>query len=228
VRNRGVLLLALAIAAVLAAGSIFALLNAGDDSGPKVDALPTTSPAATETPSPTASPTPTETATSSPEPTATATAAPTTTRTSTSKPTTSGTTYAYPRPTRRYEGLQMSVDATNEGDGDADPLDYTVTVHATDGDGTIYFNGLSWGDGTSQPAQANPQRCKSYPPLTSPAGPYDPQNDSKTYVFHHHYPALNKAYTITVKVASVNVDCRPHGPAREDQHLSVTVHPTAV
>ena len=229
VRNRGVLLLALVIAAVLAAGAGYAFSNAGDDSSPSIGALPTTSPTPTESATATPTATPSETATPAPTETASPAATPTATRTTTSHPTTASQTYAYPRPpSQGYEGLQMSMTASNEGDNDADPLDYTVTVTASDKDGTIYFNGLSWGDGTSQPAQADPQHCKSWPPLTSPPGPYQPHPDSKKWVFHHRYPALDKGYVITAKVASVNADCHPHGPRREDKSLSVTVHPTAV
>ena len=226
VRNRGVLLLALVIAAVLAAGAAFALVNAGDDSGPRLT-LPTLSPTPTDTASATPSATPTATAT----PSATATASPTATSkpTATAKPSATSTsgshTYAYPKPTHTYAGLELTIHSpsNNEPPGS----DFVLTAKATDGDGTIFFNGMSWGDGSTEPAQANPQHCKSYPqPPTSPQGSYQPQSDSKTFTFHHRYLVGGRDYVITVKVASVNVDCRPNGPKRQDTLLRVRIHVT--
>lgn len=99
---------------------------------------------------------------------------------------------------------------------------YTVVGKATDGDGTIYFTGMTWGDGASEPRQSSPRKCKSYPPLTSPPGPYQPDPDSKTYTFNHRYLAPGD-YKITFRVASLNADCRPNGPKDETRVLSVTV-----
>lgn len=220
VRNRGVLLLALAIAAVLAAGSAVALIQAGDD--PKVGALPTASPTASQTPTQSPTPSPSATESATPEPTASQapSATPRATRSATARPTSGGsTTYSYPKPSTTYPGLQLTITATSQDD---DPTEYTLVAQASDGDGRIYFNGLSWGDGTTQPAAANPQRCKNYPPLTSPPGAYQPENDSKQYTFTHRYAP--GSYVITVQVASVNGDCRPNGPKREDRLLRVRIN----
>jgi hypothetical protein len=224
VRNRGVLLLALLIAAVLAAGSAFALINAGDDSGPKVDALPTASPTPTATETPSATPTATPTESATPEPTATATTSPTAkpTASATSKPTSSGT-YSYPKPSHSYQGLELTLSSPDNNQPAGE--DFVLTVKSSDGDGKIFFNGLSWGDGQSEPAAANPQHCKSYPqPPTSPQGAYQPQPDSKTFTFHHKYLVGGRDYVIAVKVASVNGDCRPNGPKREDTKLYLRIH----
>lgn len=228
VRNRFVLPLALVIAAVLAAGSAYALINAGDDSGLKIGALPTASPTSSSTPTATASPTESPTASPTETPTAGPTAGPTAaprataspTRTRTSAPSSGSRTYSYPKPSQTYAGLELTITASSQ---DSDPTYYTLTAKSSDGDGTIFFNGLSWGDGTTQSAAANPQRCKSYPTLHSAPGSYQPQRDAKTFTFHHRY-APGSSYVITVKVASVNVDCRPNGPKREDQLLRVRVH----
>jgi hypothetical protein len=232
VRNRGVLLLALLIAAVLAAGSGYALYNAGDDSSPAVGALPTTSATPSATPSETPSETPSATPTETASPTPAVTASPTSTRSSSPRATSGSHTYAYPKPSRTYDGLQVTL-TSNPQHGTVGQ-NFRVTIEATDGDGKLFFNGLSWGDGATVPSQGNPQRCKSYPPLTSPPGAYQPQPDARTgstaYRFDHKYlapPAQADHYDITVHIASVNADCRPNGPKREDRTLTVRVYVTA-
>jgi hypothetical protein len=233
VRNRGVLLLALLIAAVLAAGSVYAFVNAGDGSGPTIDALPSPSATASEspTPSPTPSVTPSETSTPTPTPTATQGSSPratpkaTSSATRTSSPrSSSSTTYAYPKPSRDYDRLQLTITANPEHGTVGET--FRVVGTATDGDGRIYFTGMSWGDGSSEPAGSNPQHCKSWPPLTSRPGPYQPRPDKKRYAFDHQYLTPGD-YTITFHVRSVNEDCRPNGPKREDRVLSVVVHVAA-
>jgi hypothetical protein len=223
-RSRVFLLLALAIAAVLAAGSAVALIRAGDGE-PVV--LPTSIPSSSATPSATPTGTPTPTADPSAGPTATSgsTATPTSTA-GTSGGTSGGSTggsgtYAYPKPPKGgYEGLRLKV-TVDPGSGPVG-TEFKLTAVGNDGDGTIYFNGLTWGDGTSEPAQSNPQRCKSYPPLKSPPGAYEPDPDSKTYRFSHRYLAPGR-YTITVRVASVNETCKPNGPATQYQTVQVPI-----
>lgn len=226
-RSRVFLILALAIAALLAAGTAAALIQSGD-AEPVV--LPTAAPISTATPTPTPSPTatPSSTATPSatPSPTSTATGGSTTGGSSGSGggTTTGGSsthTYAYPKPPKGgYDGLRLKV-TVDPGSGPLGTV-FKVTATGTDGDGTIYFNGLSWGDGTGEPAQKSPQRCKSYPPPTSPPGAYQPDPDKKDYSFSHRYLAPGK-YTITVKIASVNETCKPNGPATQYQTVQVPI-----
>ena len=228
-RTRGFLLLALVLSAALTAGAAFALVNAGDDSPGLTATAPTATPTTeptTEPPS-TAAPFPTFTATSAPVPTTTApTAAPTATETAapTSRPTSGPTsaparTYPYPRPTQRYD--ELSMDLTYPDQPLAPNSDVGISATGTDGDGDVYFNGLTWGDGTGVAAQPAPHHCPSYPPLTSPHR-YQPEPSKRTYVFHHRYAVPGK-YTLVVHVASNNGDCKPHGPAAEYQSLEGTI-----
>lgn len=222
VRTRVFLLLALAIAAVLAAGSAFALINADDEPALTLPtAAPTTSLSPLATPSPTASPTPSAT------PTATPTSSPTPTATRTATPTSSPTavkTYAYPSPSHRYDSLRMSG-TLSQGLATVG-TNIELTVNATDGDGTIYLTQLSWGDGTSDPAQPSPRHCKSWPTLHSPPGAYRPEPDTFKAVAHHRWVTPGD-YTVTVTVTSVNADCKPHGPATERATVQIPIRITA-
>ena len=210
--------LAVLASSALVAVATVAYVNAGDESPSKaVDVpvapgvVPTPTPVATfspsETPSASASATATAAPTASPSATASASAS-----ASPSKTASSGT-YAYPKPTRTYDGLRLSA-TMNPGDGYTTTR-FSMSVTASDGDGTVYLQSIDWGDGTKT-SEANPQACKSYPPLTSPPGAYQPQADSYKRSFPHTYRNAGN-YTVTVTVASVNKDCRPNGPAREDR-----------
>lgn len=226
--RRSVLLVTLLVAALLAGLSGYALTNAGDEGSPQLT-LPTAGP------SPTLSSTPKATPSTTPSPTATASPAPTETSTSTHRPTATphstrtssggSGTYAYPKPSRRYDGLRLTGQFTGKNVTVGDP--YKVSAVATDGDGTIYFTGLDWGDGSKVPGQASPQHCKSYPPLHSPPGPYQPQPDKKNFGPFNHTYVTPGTYTIIVKVASVNADCRPNGPKPEATSVALKVTVTA-
>lgn len=222
---------AFVVAAGLVGGATVAFVNAGDEDDTKAR-----SPLAGATPSPSASPTPEATVEPTPEPTpsptATASATPAATASASPSATTSAsprasassspatTTYAYPKPTRSYDGLRAKA-TLDPGSGNTGTT-FELTASGTDGDGEIYLATLNWGDGTSS-AEASPQRCKTYPPLTSPPGAYQPSPDSATFVRRHTY-AKPGTYTLTVQLESVNKDCKPNGPAKERSSLpSITV-----
>lgn len=220
--------LAVLAASGLVAVATVAYVNAGDETPTKaVDVPVTPGVAPTLSPLPSDTPSPSETPSATAAPSASASATPTATASASPSPSSSssGTTYAYPRPTRSYEGLRLSA-TMNPGDGYTTTT-FSMSVTASDGDGTIYLQSIEWGDGTKT-TEPNPQACKSYPPLTSPPGAYDPQDDSYQKSFKHKYAAKGN-YVVTVTVASVNKDCRPHGPATEtrtarfDGSNSVTV-----
>lgn len=223
--------LAVLVSAGLVAGATVAYVNAGDeDPSRAVDvpvaagASPTAEPVPTEAPTEAPSATPSATTTASPTaaPTASAAASPSPSRTG------SSTTYPYPKPTRTYDGLRLSA-TMNPGDGYTTTR-FTMSVTASDGDGTIYLKSISWGDGTTT-TEPNPQSCKSYPPLTSPPGAYQPQADDYKRSFPHTYKAEGD-YKVVVTVASVNKDCRPNGPRTEERTAvfdganSVTISPS--
>ena len=211
--------LAVLVSAGLVAGATGLYLAAGEEEetkavSPQVTSgvAPSPTPLPTfSTPSPTAAPTssPTAAATATPSasPSATASASPGPSRTGGS------TTYAYPKPTRTYDGLRLSA-TMNPGDGFTTTT-FRLSVTASDGDGTIYLESIDWGDGT-RTTTPNPQACKSYPPLTSPPGAYSPQADSYDKAFTHRYTRTG-TFTVRVTVTSVNKDCRPNGPARESR-----------
>ncbi|MCU1587136.1 MAG: hypothetical protein JWN31_629 [Frankiales bacterium] len=235
--SRTALLVSLIIAALLAGVAGLALVNAGDNTGPTrglptAGPVPTPSPTPSTTPSPTPTPVPTATATPTATPTVTATpsaspaatAKPTATRTATPKPTTQQT-YAYPKPTRSYAPLQLTL-RSSRGAGQVGDT-FSVTAVATDGDGEIYMDGLDFGDGSKEPAQSSPKHCKSYPPLHSPPGPYQPSPDKKNFGPYNHTYLAPGDYTITMTVASVNATCKPNGPANESRTLHLVVHVTA-
>jgi hypothetical protein len=204
----------LVVSAGLAGGAAYALVQVTDDDTRSTAAATQPTPAAlTPTPTPTASPTPSPTP--APVVTVTPTASPgaVPTATPTPRPTGPVRTYAYPKPTTSYQGLSLSA-TIDPGNGDTTDV-FSVTVKATDGDGRTYFAGLDWGDGTTVAADPSPRRCASYPPLTSPPGPYRPQPDARTFGPYRHRFTRGGTYTVTVRVSSVNADCRPNGPQAE-------------
>jgi hypothetical protein len=236
--SKSFLLIALIVAALLAGLSGYALSNAGDDSGPTLSlptagptptlgrtasATPSVTPTASASATATAPATATPTATASPTPSATksATPKPTPTKSATPKPSPTTKTYAYPKPTKTYAGLRLTGTFTGKTATVGDV--YRVSAVATDGDGTIYMNGLSWGDGASVGSQPSPKKCKSYPPLHSPPGAYQPDPDKKDFGPYEHTFTKAGTYTIRFYVASVNADCRPNGPSNESTFVEMKV-----
>ena len=208
--------LAVLVSAGLVAGATVAYVNAGDESPSKAVEVPVT-PGVAPTSAPLPSEAPSETPSASPTavaPTATPSATPSATASPSPSKSSGGTTaYAYPRPTRTYDGLRLSA-TMNPGDGYTTTR-FSMSVTASDGDGTIYLQSIDWGDGTKT-AEADPTACKTYPSPTSQPGPYEPQADSYQKAFPHTYAKAGD-YVVVVTVASVNKDCRPHGPSREDR-----------
>lgn len=223
-------MIAVLVAAGLTGGAAYALLEATDDGnavGTAV-ALPTPSlsqaPVATPTPEVTPTPDATVAPTGAPSPTATPTATPSARATASPTPRTStaaAKTYPYPRPTDKRGGMYLSS-TIDPGNGTTETV-FGVSAKASDGDGTLYFAGLDWGDGTKVPSDPNPQKCKSYPSPTSPPPPYKAQPDTyertPANAFRHTY-AKPGNYTVVIRVSSVNADCRPYGPSAET--LTVT------
>jgi hypothetical protein len=216
---------AFVLAAGLAVGAGIVFANAGDDTTSRATS-PLVTPAPTSTASvPTPEPSVEVTATAEPTPTATATASASATATASASATPSatgspGTTYAYPKPSRQYDGLALRA-TLDPGNGTTDTV-FHLTIKGSDGDGTVRFTGLTYGDNTREPAQADPTRCKSYPPLTSPPGAYQPEPSARTYAFTHRYARPGR-YTLTMHLASVNADCKPHGPVAETRDAAFTV-----
>lgn len=230
VRNnpRGVAAVAVLLSAALAGGAAFALIDADDEgttaaTRPDVSVAPsvTPTPSATEQPSPT--PEPSSIPTAAPTATASATAepSPSVSASATASPRRTTSTFAYPKPSRSYDGLTLTV-TLNPGGGNTGTT-FELTAKGEDGDGEVYFDGLSWGDGASVASAGSPQQCKSYPPLTSPPGAYEPAPDTATFRYTHRYTAPGD-YLIKVQVSSVNKDCKPNGPAKETRNVQVTVH----
>lgn len=214
--------LAFLVAGGLVAGATVAFVNSGDEDTTKAaspiagaTASPTASATPDPTPEPTVAPTPTPSASAAPSPSTTASASPSAS-VSASASAGTGKTFAYPKPSRTYDGLRATA-TINPGGGNTGTT-FDLTVKGTDGDGEIYFAGLTWGDGSSVPAEASPQQCKTYPPLTSPPGAYQPSPDSASYTKSHRF-ARPGTYTVTVQIASVNKDCKPGGPASERSDL---------
>lgn len=203
--------MAVLVAAGLAGGAGYALNrvthNQSADALVAPPQLPTATPSLTASPtlSPTprpvvtrASPTPSPT----PSPTASPTPSPTPPR-----------TYAYPSSGRPYAGLTLSAKLAPRS-GNVRTAFAVRISGARDGDGTVWFDRVDWGDGTVTTGRGDPTRCRSWPPLTSPPGPYRPEPDAAAFgPFTHRYPV--GVYTVTVRVRSSNGDCKPHGPSAE-------------
>lgn len=174
-RGRVLVVSAFVLAAALCAGAAVALvLAASDDTSPRAlgspsptSAVPTATPtpaptttALTVSPTPSASPVVTASPTATPSRSASPTASPSPRRTATSRPS----------PTQSVaEGL--SAKAGTPGGYANEPLE--LTAHATDGDGTIYFQSLDWGDGSDlvegpdrgaacDPAAISPADCRDF------------------------------------------------------------------
>lgn len=213
---------ALVVAAGLAVGAGIVFANAGGDAKSAATS-PTMTP--TPTPTPTADvPTtaPTIDVTSTPKATPAASATPTASASPTASATASArtTTYPYPKPSRQYDGLTLRG-TLDPGSGTTDTT-FHVTLKGSDGDGKVRFAGLTYGDGTAEAAQADPTRCRSYPPLTAPPGPYRPEPSAQTYTFSHRYTRPGR-YTLTMHLTSNNADCKPNGPAKEARDAAFTV-----
>jgi hypothetical protein len=205
----------------LAGGAAYALDQATSKKpAPSALTEPSATPAPEQTPSPTPSPTPSATASPTPSPTPSATPSPT--RSATPQPTVTrspaATRYPYPRPTTTYQGLALSA-GVNPQTGSVGSV-FTLSGHATDGDGTIYVVGVDWeGNGVFTGGEADPTSCRSYPsPSTKPA-PYSPTPGNRTFTRKHTYSQAG-VYTVTVRVRSVNADCRPNGPKAEVQQVT--------
>lgn len=212
-RARALAGLAVVVAGGLAAGGGYALHAATkDDSTPAA----ATAPAATQSPAaaPTQEPTPTPTVTPTPALTPTATLTPSASPSAkpTVKPTATTRYYAYPAPTKKYDGLYFvaaKAVPSNDGSHGAE-----AEARAADGDGTIFVTSVDWGDGTSDGGEPNPPSCPAYPSPTAQPAPYRPHPDDRTFTRSHTY-ARPGQYTITIHIRSVNADCRPHGPKTE-------------
>lgn len=207
--------IAIVLSAGLCAGAALAFVNASNG-GPSTASVPLPTPTPTmtppQTPTPRPTPTPSATAKASASPSARPTASP---------PGTGVRTYAYPKPTRSYDSLRFRA-ASTSGSGTSATL-VTVTVAAKDGDGDITFGGLTWGDGTAEPAEAVADHCPSYPSPTAAPGPYQPKPSSRTFTRQHRYAATG-TYPARVSVRSGNTSCRPNGPGPEAQTVTFTVH----
>ncbi len=236
---RTVLAVAFVASAALLGGAATAFVTAGGDgstsaTNPVVTPGPTAltappllvepTPVISVAPSPTASPSASAAESASPaaSPTASASAKPRATATATATGT--PTRFPYPSPSQQYAGLVLSA-TLNPGSGTT-ATTFDLQMKATDGDGKIYFDGLVWGDGTSVRGQGSPQKCGTFPPLTSPAGAYEPSPDSETYRYQHRY-ARSGTYRITANVSSVNEDCKPNGPAKETRTVVFDVKVSA-
>jgi hypothetical protein len=234
-RARGLAIGAVVVSALLAGTAAYALDQATDDSAPTVLSSPepvvTESPTAEPTVDPTLAPIPTLTPLPTLSPTPTSTASPTHSASPTASQTAVVTAsptprriYPYPKPTTVYAGLALSAKLIPRGGSQ-----YAVSVvteddrnGATDGDGTIYLESLSWNDGPLVRG-VNPTSCRSYPPLTSPPGPYQPEPDSKRATYEHTYPSGPANYHIVLTIRSVNADCKPNGPKPETATLEFDV-----
>ena len=212
--------LAVVVAGGLVAGAAYALDEATGDSTPAALASPTTAPSAT--------PAATATPAGAPSPSTTPTAAPTPTRTATATATASATHsasaspvryYAYPAPTRTYNGLEFSAEV-NPQQGSVGQK-FTLVGYARDGDGTIFVTSVDWGDGTVDGGEPDPDSCPAYPSPTANPGPYQPAPDKRTFTRTHVYSAAG-TYKLVVTVRSINADCHPHGPRTETASATFT------
>jgi hypothetical protein len=126
--------------------------------------------------------------------------------------------YPYPKPTTTYAGLALNagVDPQTGSVGTV----FTLSARATDGDGSIYLVGIDWdGNGTFTDGEADPTRCKSFPSPSTKPGPYQPAPGDRSFTRRHKYTQAG-IYTVTIRVRSVNADCRPYGPKAEVQQIT--------
>jgi len=212
-RARALAGLAVVVAGGLAAGGGYALhATTRDDSTPVAAATQNPTAAPTGSPTPTPAPVPSVTPTPTPTPSPTPTPPPKATATPSARPTATTRYYAYPAPTKRYDGLYfVAAKAVPEGGGSRSA---EAEARAKDGDGTIFVTSVDWGDGTSDGGESNPPSCPAYPSPTAQPAPYRPHPDDRTFTRSHTY-AQQGTYTITIHIRSVNADCRPHGPKTE-------------
>lgn len=200
----------------LAGGAAYALDQAtGKEPTPTALTQPTATPTPEPTPSATPSPTPSPTASPTPSPTPSRTPSPTPKPTVTQSPV--ATRYPYPKPTTTYAGLSMDAAAKQSAYGQKS---VGLGITGDDGDGKIFLIVIDWGDGTTSGAQQDPTACKAYPSPTARPGPYRPQPDHFRLVTTHTYPEFG-LYNITVRLRSVNADCRPYGPKTENQTVTL-------
>jgi hypothetical protein len=202
--------LAVLVAAGLAAGAAYALIQAASDSTPTAQATPSVEPVVTPSESPTPVPT-----TVTPTATTSATATPTSTATVSTSPT--PRRYPYPSPTKGYRGLALTA-SMNTPRGTVGQT-FTLQGHATDGDGTVFVTSVDWGDGTVDGGEPSPSSCPAYPSPSANPGPYRPEPDSRSFARTHAY-ANPGDYKVVVTVRSVNADCHPHGPIPETLSLA--------
>jgi hypothetical protein len=210
--------LAVVVAGGLAAGAAYALDQSTGSSTPTALASPTLAPAPSATPpaspTPAAPPSPTTTPTAAPTPTRT----PTATRSASARPS-AVRYYAYPAPTKTYEGLAFSAEV-NPQSGSVGQT-FTFVGYAKDGDGTIFVTSIDWGDGTVDGGEASPNHCPAYPSPTTNPGPYQPAPDKRTFTRTHVYTAAG-TYKLVAKIRSINADCHPHGPKTETASVTFT------
>ncbi len=227
---RAVAVVGVLLSAGLVGGAAFAFVSTRNDEGttqarrPDVTVQPSASSSATSapsaTPTGTGAPSPSASASATPSATASATPAPRATTLATASPRATTGTFAYPKPTRSYDGLTLTV--TSNPGGGSTATTFTLTVKGEDGDGEVYFDGLTWGDGASVASAGSPQQCKSFPPLTSKPDAYEPAPDSSTSRYAHRFTSPGD-YVVRVSVSSVNKDCTPNGPAKETRNVQLTL-----
>jgi hypothetical protein len=212
-RARLLVIAAFVLSAGLFGTAAVAYVVASRDDGPK-KAGPTVHPSViVPTQEPSATPTPTLEPTSSPTPAASPTASPSASPATSPSPSASpraATSSPRPSPTRSFVKQGLFVDAVlDPADGDtvATVTDFVLSAHATDGDGTIKLQSVTWGDGT-----------KSTSGKTSEC-PSTGTGDCKDFELHHVYNRTGR-FEVYLTVTS--------GPTAEKQvlHISAFVnHP---
>ena len=199
-RARFLVIAAFVLSTALFATAAVAYVAATRDEGPKTAGPrihptlifptqePTASPTPSPTPSPTASPTPSPAAVT---PSPSASPRP---RTTTSAP--------KPSPTAKKDGLRVDA-VLDPADGDtfAKTTDFVLYAHATDGDGTIKLQSVTWGDGTTS-RSGKTTECAS-----------TGTGDCKDFELHHRYNKQG-SYQVTLTVVS--------GPTAEKRVLHIT------
>jgi hypothetical protein len=193
-RGRILVVLAFIISAALFAGAAVAFVMArNDDSDKKVTTLPSIHPTLVfptdqPTAAPTESPTPAPT-TPAPTVTVAPTTTPQVTPAATSSPTPRRTSTARPSPTRTLtQGLATSSEL-NIAKGGTTADTYVITIHATDGDGSVSLKSVSWQAGTSSATQSGTP-CAA----TAPAS-------CRNFTLSHKYTKAG-SYLITIEVVS--------------------------